>query len=386
MKILYMDWKSFCTEDLIPAFERNGCNVIRVPFTKELGWNGEEYAEMLRALIKEEQPDFVFSFNFFPLISKVCDSEKCLYISWVYDSPQVSLCNDVAKNKCNLIFLFDEDQYKYFYGKGNNNVKFLPMAANPNRIKQMASTNESTVKYSAEISFVGSLYSEKKHRLYERFDNVSPYTKGYLDGIIRSQELIYGDNFIEKTLTDEIINEMMRVYPMTVRHGGNETPSWLYSEYILSRQVTAMERAETLSLLSESHEVKLYTHDKSCTFGNVINCGPVDYYDDAPYIFRFSNINLNITLRSIKSGIPLRAFDIMGAGGFLLSSFTSDFLKYFVPGEDFVFYESIDDLLQKCDYYLTHTEERIKIAENGYNKICNEHTFDHRVQQIICYT
>ncbi len=385
MKILYMDWKSFCTEDLIPAFENNGCKVIRVPFTKELGQKGDEYAEMLRTLIKTEQPDFVFSFNFFPLVSNACNSEKCLYVSWVYDSPQLSLCSDAAYNNCNLIFLFDEEQFLYFSGKNNHNVRFLPMAANPNRISQIPYTEEIVNRYSSEISFVGSLYSEKKHRMYERLDNADPYIKGYLEGIIKAQKLVYGDNFIEKTLTKEIINEMAKLYPMDTKHGGSESPAWLYSEFILSRQVTAEERAEILSSLSETHKVKLYTYDDTWAAGKVINCGPVDYYNDAPYVFRFSDINLNITLRSIKSGIPLRAFDIMAAGGFLITSFTSDFLKYFVPDEDFVFYESINDLLEKCDYYLTHTEERIKIAENGYKKMCDKHTFDHRVQHILSF-
>ena len=131
--------------------------------------------------------------------------------------------------------------------------------------------------------------------------------------------------------------------------------------------------------------MKLYTHDSDWTSGKVINCGPVDYYDDAPYVFRFSDINLNITLRSIKSGIPLRAFDIMGAGGFLITSYTSDFTEFFIPGEDFVYYESISDLSDKADYYLTHPEERIKIAESGYRKICSDHTFDHRVDQILSF-
>ena len=385
MKIMYMDWKSFCTEDLIPAFEKNGCRVIRVPFTKELGWKGDEYEEMLRTFIRSEQPDFVFSFNFYPLISKVCNSEKCLYVSWVYDSPQVSLCNDAAENKYNLIFLFDKMQFMYFQNKGNKNVKYLPMAANPERIRHMPCTDEIKKRYSSEISFVGSLYSEKKHRLYEKFDNATPYTQGYLEGVVKAQKLVYGENFIEKSLTGGIIDDMMRVYPMTVREGGNETPAWLYSEYILSRKVTSEERAEILTLLSDKHKVKLYTHDSAWASGKVINCGPVDYYDDAPYVFRFSDINLNITLRSIKSGIPLRAFDIMGTGGFLITSYTADFMDFFVPSEDFIYYESINDLSDKADYYLSHPEERIKIAESGYRKICNDHTFDHRVRHILSF-
>ena len=38
-------------------------------------------------------------------------------------------------------------------------------------------------------------------------------------------------------------------------------------------------------------------------------------------MFANSKVNLNITLRNIKTGIPLRALDIMGAGGFLLTNY-----------------------------------------------------------------
>lgn len=59
-----------------------------------------------------------------------------------------------------------------------------------------------------------------------------------------------------------------------------------------------------------------------------MNKGPIDYYNEMPYVFNNSRINLNITLRSIKSGIPLRAMDICGAGGFLLSNYQADFYDF----------------------------------------------------------
>ena len=73
----------------------------------------------------------------------------------------------------------------------------------------------------------------------------------------------------------------------------------------------------------------------------------------------------------------------MGAGGFLLSNFQADYLDMFVPGEDFVYYESKEDLLQKIDYYLTHEEERAAIARNGHDKVAAAHTYRHRVREML---
>ena len=102
-----------------------------------------------------------------------------------------------------------------------------------------------------------------------------------------------------------------------------------------------------------------------------------------PLVFKQSRINLNISLRSIKSGIPLRAFDIMGSGGFLLSNYQEDFLENFTPGVDFEYYESEEDLLRKIDYYLTHEEERIAIAKNGHDKVAAAHTYRDRVREML---
>lgn len=102
-----------------------------------------------------------------------------------------------------------------------------------------------------------------------------------------------------------------------------------------------------------------------------------------PFIFKLSKINLNFTLRSIQHAIPLRVYDILEAGGFLLSNYQVDLTRHFIPDEDFVYFEDRKDLVRKVDYYLKHDNERKAIAKNAHKKISEEHTFDVRVGQII---
>ena len=75
--------------------------------------------------------------------------------------------------------------------------------------------------------------------------------------------------------------------------------------------------------------------------------------------------------------------DIMGSGSFLLTNFQSDFLDYFIPGEDFVYYESAEDFTKKISYYLSHEKERLQIIDNCLGKMRDAHTFEHRIHTML---
>ena len=98
-----------------------------------------------------------------------------------------------------------------------------------------------------------------------------------------------------------------------------------------------------------------------------------------PGVFRYSKLNLCPTLKSIQSGIPLRALDIMGAGGTLFSNFQPELAEYFENEQDVIMYDSMEDAFAKADFYLNHNELREKIAVNGYKKICRDFTYPDRI-------
>ena len=76
-------------------------------------------------------------------------------------------------------------------------------------------------------------------------------------------------------------------------------------------------------------------------------------------------------------------FDLMACGGFVLSNYQSEIPDIFVPDEDIVLYESIPDMLNKIEYYLTHEDERLSIAKNGYEKVKTLHSYDQRLLSIF---
>lgn len=387
MKILMLEWKSFGNEDIKEAFTNLGYTYKCIPFSNKELHHDEKIEKQLTSEINSYQPDFIFSFNYFPILSLICKNTNTPYISWIYDSPYVLLYSYTVIYPTNYIFIFDKTLYEEFHRANIPTIHYLPLAANTNRLAAMKdfSTFKKTTWFNEnDISFIGSLYTEK-HQFFQRLKGIKPYTEGYLEGIMSAQKQVYGYNFIEELLTPEITNDLLRVLPMKPDVDSVATVEYLYAQYVINRQITAVERTEFLTKIGQTYPIDLYTPDSKASIPGCKNHGPIDYYDMAPYVFKSSKINLNFTLRSIKSGIPLRAFDILGAGGFLLTNFQADFSDCYTTNEDFVYFEDQKDLLSKIDYYLSHEKERKEIAENGFQKTKSYHNYENRIQEIITY-
>lgn len=382
MNILVFEHKNFGIEDLKESCKNLGHSVKVISTDLILERFCEEFDHLFEQEISTVHYDFVFTFNYSVVISQNCNRHGIKYVSWIYDSPLVSLYSYTITNPCNYIFLFDSAQYLELKNGGINTVYYMPLAVNVKRLDSMKPSPHIHEVFDSEISFVGSMYNEK-HNLFERLTNLSPYTSGYLDAIMQAQLKVYGVNFIEDLLTSNILNDLQKSVPYQPNRDGIENPAYIYANYFIARKMAQMERHDLLQTISAKHPVKLYTHNATPELPNVQNMGPIDFYDNMPYVFKCSKINLNISLRSIKNGIPLRCMDILGAGGFLLSNFQSDFLEHFVPDEDFVYFESKEDLLQKCDYYLEHEDKRKEIAQCGYEKVKEFHSYETKLNEIL---
>jgi spore maturation protein CgeB len=98
-------------------------------------------------------------------------------------------------------------------------------------------------------------------------------------------------------------------------------------------------------------------------------------------LLRRSKIALNFTMlpQYHCHQYKTRTAEILHCGAMLLESKNEHTPKFFTENEDFVFFDSIEDLIAKINYYLSSVE-REKIAFNGCQKVkkYNENVFwDH---------
>ena len=385
MNILFYRYGSICEPDIIASFKHLGFHITedtREVYNKQL--LPSDCIKGLNELLKQDTYSFIFSINFFPSVSDVCNIWGIPYLCLIVDSPVLELFSTSLANPCNKIFLFDRQLYNDFHHINPDGIFHIPLATNVRdnyATATMASAADRT-RFSSDISFIGSLYSEKC--LYNQI-TLPEKMRGYVDGLIEAQLLVYGYNFIEECVTPELIEAFCKVRPELINFPDSmkvDTKA-VIAQHIISVKVAEQERLRYLKVLSEHFNVDLYTGSDTSSMPLIHNRGFAKTNTEMPIIFHQSKINLNLTAKSIRSGLSLRIFDVLGCEGFLITNYQAELPEHFNIGEDLEAYTSLDDLMGKCEYYLLHDKERQEIAHNGFEKVKKYHTYDIRLTQML---
>ena len=377
-KVLYFSWEilSFDTEDVFEQMEIKYKKIFGS--VEEVLLKGNTLKKIQDELINNEY-DYVFTYDYFPNISELCHKYGVKYIIWIYDCPSNVLYSKNVINKCNYFFLFDMSMSEILADRGVKNIFEMPLSVNTRRLNNLLGKNILDAKYKYDVSFLGSLYEDNS---FDKICYLPKYISGYINGIISAQRKLWGINLVGELLSKNIVDELDK-YIKFSNNSEIEIPSKdMYCEFI-NGKISSIDRIEIINRLSERFEMNLFTASDRTICPKCYYRGYVNYKNQMPFVFRDSKININITIRSIKRGIPLRCIDIMGAGGFLLSNYQSDLCKYFEPGIDFVLFDDEDDIVNKVDYYLKNDYERKNIALSGWKKIQKLFRSDERFKEIF---
>ncbi len=425
MHILMYRWKAYNYRDIEQTFLLLGYTVDNIE--QELGSYdvSPEFERVIEEKIRGTHYDMVFTVNYFPLISNVCERTGVKYVSWTCDNPLISMYHESVFHDCNYIFTFDKTNYLEFRGMGVKHIWYLPLAVDTERMDALLGAPEEvrtagaahegmktagTVpeeigtaesvpaeigkagrwkvaqdpemqKYRGDVAFVGSLYERNS---YDKIKNRLPeYLRGYFDAVMEAQLNISGANIVEPMLTTNILEQLQEYFQLEKSEGSFSDLGLIFQTTVLGFKIAEIERRRALIELSKHYKVNVYSNSDVSDLLRIQYCGSVDYWSEMPKVFRMSKINLNFTIPNIKSGIPLRIWDVLGCGGFLLTNYQAEIPYYFKEGEDLVCFDGLEDLCEKVGYYLEHEEERKRIAWNGYRKVREKHSYIERIRTIL---
>ena len=381
MNILLYDFlNSYIQHDLVFFLKKMGHKCNNISYREKVDkYNDEKFMSRMEKDVKEGSYDLVLTTNFWPVVSKVCNKHGIKYVSWFFDSPPNLPTAECMEFSCNKIFFFARADYEEYKALGLTNVYYLPLAVNTERLN---SVRTDYCRYESEISFVGKLYESMLPALKS---HMNEYQKGYIDGIVNVQLQLYGGYIVNDSITEKFTEEVRNRYKELSESAyqiSQKELTWAIASY-----VTHLERMTLLSVLSKKHQMKLYTFeltdDEKRMLPNVEYMGPVNYLTEMPQVFRASKINLCPVLKANRSGIPLRALDIMGCGGFLLSSYQLELAEYFIDGQECVMYTSLEDAIEKAAFYLQNDDIRQQIARNGIARIESDFRYEDRIEKLL---
>ena len=140
-----------------------------------------------------------------------------------------------------------------------------------------------------------------------------------------------------------------------------------YKRFFWTGKKLLKERAKLLSLLMK--KFNLFT-------GNF-------YFEDMAVVFSLSKIVFN---RSVGDDVNMRVFEALGCGSLLVTNRIG-------PGQDLLFrtrehlveYQTEKELVDAVRYYLSHDEERERIAEKGRALALKKHTYALRMDYMLSF-
>ena len=414
MKLLLYSWKANNEQILADNLSKMGFEVLW--FCKECRHytRDMELAMEMIPFIHSREVEAVVSFNYFPIVSMICSTCRIPYYAWVYDCPHFTLYAKQITLPCNHIGIFDREMVRRLEDYGVETVYDVPLSVDAayfaGRIMEAEPAEKK--KYQCDISFVGSLYTGE-YDYYEKLfagsepsavafgtsqgretERISSFTE--IRAAIERQCFSYRRDHLRQSVIEGRIDlngirKHMEEQGLMLGEDYFASPEDILLAAVLEKRVTVEERRILLTEAAKrfahgfkteqngigvgrtdrGFDFRLYTGSdtKGLPELAVLNRGTVDYHTQMPLVFAGSRINLNISLRSIHSGIPLRVLDIMACGGFVLSNWQPEIAACFAEGGEIVTFDSLEDCLAKTAYYLSHEEERRQIAANGQKKV-----------------
>ena len=385
MKLLFYSWGANNEATLKKNLIKEGHEIIEFSQKCENYTRDLDLAQKMIVKINETHADGVISFNYFPIISMVCDATKTTYYSWVYDCPHFTLYAKTVNLPCNRIGIFDKAMVDALVLSGINTVFHLPLSADADEFEDVIKRNRKKLasdnQYKYDVSFVGSLYTDN-HNYFDMLyqDGIPTSVSSYLEKYMGKYMLCPSYEDIGE---DDLVDAAVRMNELGLMLGEDYecSPLDIIMPSVYEKKLTVIERDKLLHNIASNKDISfgLYTNSKT----DLPNCGTCGYSDMMPCVFNASRINLNISLRSIHSGAPLRVIDIMASGGFVLSNYQSELAEMFAQDKEIVMFRDLGEALLKINYYLEHEDERQRIADAGAKAVRERMGYIEGIKKIL---
>lgn len=203
------------------------------------------------------------------------------------------------------------------------------------------------------------------------FVNLTAFSN--MEDVRQMQKLGYDSEYLEIGYDENIYNSIGNSYNdyevlfMANNYGNNFYP-------MSNFRISITEYLKTFY----SNKFGLFGSNWLYSNGNVNN----SQHEEAKW-YRGCKIAINCSHYNVARYNSDRLLRILGSGAFCLSYKHPEMEQDYENYKHLVYFNSLEDLKNKIDYYLENEDERKQIAYNGQQLVLNRNTFKHQVENII---
>lgn len=420
--LLVVDTGYFLVRELISALRAEGHRVVRILLQlseDRIKPNPGEYSRFLRSIVEAAascKPDALVTVNHLGFdregrLTEFLDKIQLPVLVWYVDSPRYILMNYLGNISDRVgIFLWDRSYLPWMKKIGCEKVHCLALATDPLVFRPLQAQlggerfdTDSRMKTSDSLVFVGDSMTTAVREAVAKLPL-------HLSSVLNRQP---GDI---RTITDVLAHRLCNAVVSTRSNG--RIPVWdsvaevldasnlaakLFDEVERLNLESALVLAATRKLRNGFLEALIKLHrtreatksplTRLTVFGDegwkdVLNGScrilpPVDYYRDLPQVYQNAGAVINLTGLQMPHALNQRCYDVPAAGGFLLTDDQPALNQQFEIGKEIIAFRSPEELVDKWEFFNRYGRERSKIIENGRRRILSEHTYRHRVREML---
>lgn len=372
-RILFITQDYFVVPELVRAMEQCAVYFSTVAIDPQ-----NDFLKRMFDTIAAFKPHFILSINHMGLDAegKVLELlRRCNipFASWFVDRPDIYMENDADSAALLATFCWDPKSIPFFKKRNVKEAHYLPLGTDTSIFRPG--------KYTAPefaVSFVGASWTNKIATLLKTGGFSSPLLREY-----KKLAHLYETSPAPEinTVLEQMTPEARDAYSVLSAHTRN-----LYCN-LIEYEATRQNRVNIVSKILKFKPVivgdtywknKFSAGNKTFSWWSRLN-----YEQELPVFYRNSAINFNAT--SLKSHMAMnqRVFDVPACGAFLLTEANPSLEELFEPEKEVACYAGTQSIGEAVTRWLNSPEERTKIIRAGHKRVLAEHTYVHRLAEII---
>ncbi len=359
-------------DDVADALEAEGLSVYT--------WDIHRLSpKELDRVVARFDPEVIFSINHTHGLAEACHRLGRPLVVWEIDPSTDQLRECPVSATGTHIFTYRKQNVPRFQAAGFQDVRYFPLAANTLRRcpGEVAGSSEA----SGQVCFVGASMVDQAQKFREIFREAWAQHGGDpLDGIARLDQVLaeqrrLGGSYQIPALVQAAMGDFVRDTRQKLPH---DLTALVAEMAAAERRLNVVARLGSLGVhvwgdpgwrVTEAHGARYMGyagHDRALT-----------------QIYRAGAVHVDVARIYQQDIVPMRIFDILACGGFVLAEHSPALESLFELGKDLESWRTIDELQAKVRHFMTHRGQAAQIGQHGMETVRRSHSIQARIRTML---